>query len=60
MGLSDRDIFRLLEIMGKFTAFPREVIETFKELSQQNIKLVNRFFSNNFSKKTKLYKKLKE
>ena len=36
-GVTDRDIFDT-EIMGKFTAFPREIIETFKELSQQNIK----------------------
>jgi len=49
-GVTDRDIFDT-EIMGKFTAFPREIIETFKELSQQNIKLATDFFYN-FSKKT--------
>ena len=49
-GVTDRDIFDT-EIMGKFTAFPREIIETFKELSSQNIKLATDFFYN-FSKKT--------
>jgi len=49
-GVTDKDIFDT-EIMGKFTAFPREIIETFKELSQQNIKLATDFFYN-FSKKT--------
>lgn len=49
-GVADRDIFDT-EIMGKFTAFPREIIEIFKDLASQNIKLATDFFYN-FSKKT--------
>lgn len=49
-GTTDRDIFDT-EVMGKFTPFPREVINTFKTLSNTNIKSATDYFYN-FSKKT--------
>ena len=49
-GTTDRDIFDT-EVMGKFTPFPREVINTFKNLSDENIKSATDYFYN-FSNKT--------
>ena len=44
-GTTDRDIFDT-EVMGKFTPFPREVINTFKNLSDDNIKSATDYFYN--------------
>ncbi len=49
-GVGDRELFDTL-IMGKMTAFPREIIKKFEDLAQKDIRLATDYYYN-FSKKT--------